>query len=95
VSTVEPSSPQGAGDPRAAAIERIKAKRRVWTTGATLLVVEAGLIAIWALTTPNGHFWPIWPAIGFVFAFGSQAWSVYGGRAISEEQIQREMDKGA
>ena len=82
-------------DARTQAVARIKAKRRVWTSGATFLVVEAGLIVIWALTTPNGHFWPIWPAIGFVLAFGSQAWNAYGGRAISEEQIQREIDRGA
>ena len=50
---------------------------------------------IWALTTPQGHFWPIWPALGFALAFGSQAWNAYGGRAITDEQIQRELDKGA
>ena len=28
------------------------------------LGMVALFIAIWALTTPDGHFWPIWPALG-------------------------------
>lgn len=28
------------------------------------LALVALLVAIWALTTPGGYFWPVWPALG-------------------------------
>ena len=29
------------------------------------LLVMAMLVAIWALTTPGGYFWPVWPMLGW------------------------------
>ena len=28
------------------------------------LALVALLVTIWALTTPGGYFWPVWPALG-------------------------------
>ena len=28
------------------------------------LMLMALLVGIWALTTPGGYFWPVWPALG-------------------------------
>ena len=28
------------------------------------LMLVGLLVAIWALTTPGGYFWPVWPALG-------------------------------
>ena len=28
------------------------------------LMLVALLVGIWALTTPGGYFWPVWPAMG-------------------------------
>lgn len=28
------------------------------------LVLAALLVGIWALTTPGGYFWPVWPMLG-------------------------------
>ena len=30
------------------------------------------LVLIWAVTTPTGHFWPIWPMLGWGIAVASQ-----------------------
>jgi hypothetical protein len=80
-------------DPRDAAIARIRAKRHVWTSAASFVVLELIFVAIWALGH-HGFFWPIWPAVGFALALAGQAYQAYGGGRITEEQIQREMENG-
>ena len=32
------------------------------------LTVMVVLVVIWALTSPGGYFWPMWPALGWGFA---------------------------
>jgi signal transduction histidine kinase len=34
------------------------------------------LIAIWALTTPGGYFWPIWPLLAFSLTVGIPGWII-------------------
>ena len=41
------------------------------------LVVMGLLVAIWALTCAPGHFWPIWPALGWGIGVASH-WSAAG-----------------
>jgi signal transduction histidine kinase len=41
---------------------------------ATTIVVV--LTVIWALTTPGGYFWPIWPAISLALVVGIPGWVV-------------------
>ena len=50
------------------------------------------LIVIWAVSGA-GEFWPIWPILGFGFAFASQAIAVYTHRGITEEDVQKEMER--
>ena len=52
------------------------------------------MIAIWALSG-GGYFWPIWVVFGLGIALITTAWQAYGPRdhAITEDEIQREMDK--
>ena len=52
------------------------------------------LIVIWA-ATGQGFFWPAFPIAAFALALATQAWHVYGDKPISEDQIQREMQRGA
>ncbi len=35
------------------------------------LLVMALLVAIWALTTPGGYFWPVWPMLGWGIGLAS------------------------
>lgn len=80
-------------DARAKALERIEARRSFWRQTAGFVLVEIGLIVIWALTNPQGHFWPVWPGVAFVLATIAGAWRVFGEKPITDEQIQREIDK--
>jgi hypothetical protein len=56
------------------------------------LVVNAVIVAIWALTGADS-FWPMFPiliwGIGLIF----HAQDVYGRHEITEEEIQREMER--
>lgn len=81
-------------DARAKALERIEGRRRFWRQTASFVFVEAVLIGIWAVTSNGtGHFWPIWPAIFFVLGTVSSGWRVFAEKPITDEQIQREIDK--
>ena len=35
------------------------------------LLVMVMLVAIWALTTPGGYFWPVWPMLGWGIGLAS------------------------
>ncbi|MDH4171169.1 MAG: 2TM domain-containing protein [Acidimicrobiia bacterium] len=81
------------GDPRTAAIRRIRDKRDLWTHLFIYVAVNTMLVIIWALST-GGYFWPMWSIMGWGIGLAAHAWSIYGaGRAITEEQIQAEIDK--
>ena len=77
-----------------AAIERIHAKRGFGRHAAAYVVVNLFLIAIWAITSRGGYFWPIWPLLGWAVGLGLHYWSVFFRRPISDDEIQRELGKG-
>ena len=73
------------------AIRRIKAKREFWGHLAVYLVVNAGLIVIWAMTSGD-YFWPVWPMLGWGIGLAAHAATVYfGPPQITEERINREL----
>ena len=74
------------------AIRRLTAKRHLMQTGISFLGLTVVLIVIWAVSGA-GEFWPAFPMLAFAFAFASQAISVYTHRGISEEDIQKEMER--
>ena len=81
-------------DAREQALRRLKAQRafrNLLLTATGILVV---MIAIWAISG-GGYFWPIWVAFGLGIALITTGWQAYGPRerAISEDEIQREMDR--
>ena len=77
------------------AISRIRAKRGFWWHFGIYLVVNAFLVGVWALTW-TGYFWPGWVMFGWGIGVVSHGLAVYvGGRPISEERIQKEIDRGA
>lgn len=50
-------------------------------------------VALWAQSS-SAFFWPIWPAISWGIGLYAHATHVFGWvRAISEEQIQREIHR--
>ncbi|MDH5374011.1 MAG: 2TM domain-containing protein [Acidimicrobiia bacterium] len=79
---------------REAAIKRLKGKRDFKSHLATYVVVNSMLVAIWALSG-RGYFWPIWPMAGWGIGLVLNAWTVYFQKPISEDEIRREMERGA
>lgn len=78
-------------DPRAAAIQRIKARRDYWRHLAVFVIVNATLIVVWA-TSGQGYFWPAWVLVGWGIGLLFHTWDVFG-RPISEDDIRREMNR--
>lgn len=54
------------------------------------VVVNAFLVAIWAMTTA-GFFWPIFPIVGWGIGVLANAWDAYGSDEPTERQVNREM----
>lgn len=75
------------------AIERLRNKRAFRQHVVSYVVVNAVLVGVWAVTGA-GYLWPIW-VIGF-WGIGlvMHAWTVYGEKPITEDEIRREMGKG-
>jgi len=76
------------------ALKRLKAQRSFRALLITAIGVLALMVAIWALSG-GGYFWPIWVVFGLGIALIATAWQAYGPRerGITEDDIQREMDK--
>jgi hypothetical protein len=77
-------------DIRKLAIDSIKRKRAFRQTLFAYLIVNALLIAIWALGD-QGYFWPGWVLAGWGIGLAFQGYGAYRGRRIiGEDEIQRE-----
>ena len=90
-----PTEPAGDEALRKRAIHRLRKKAEFRSHLTAYLLVNAFLVVIWAVTSPGGYFWPIWPMLGWGVGIGFHAWETFGParREITDEQIRREMDK--
>lgn len=79
-------------DPRQAAIQRLTSRREFKRHLVVYVIVNAFLVAIWSVAS-GGYFWPVWPIAGWGIGLAVHGWIVYGERPITEEEIQREMEK--
>ena len=57
------------------------------------LAVNATLVAIWAITSDGGLFWPIFPILGWGIGLAANAWDVYGRKPITEDEIRQEQER--
>lgn len=78
---------------RAAAVERVKAKRDFKNHLGAYLIVNALLVIIWA-ASGAGYFWPVWPIAGWGVGLAFNAWAVFIQKPISEDDIRRELERG-
>ncbi len=84
------------GDARSQAIKRLKRKREFRGNVVTYLFINAILWAIWALSGAEINDtvpWPTWVSGIWGVFLVLHAWRVYGERTISEQDIQREMNR--
>lgn len=77
---------------REAAIARIREKRDFTTHLFVYLAVNTLLIVVWVMSG-RGYFWPVWPLAGWGIGVAIHAFETFR-RPISEEAIQKEIDKG-
>ena len=75
------------------AIQSLKKKRDFKTHLLMFVAVNAVLVVIWALTNPDGLFWPIFPILGWGIGVVFNIWDVYMPERMTEERIQREMQR--
>lgn len=78
---------------REAAVKRLKEKRDFWQHLVVYVLVNGLLIVVWWVTNRPGHFWPLWPLLGWGIGLAMHAWETFR-RPISEEAIRKEMEKG-
>ena len=80
---------------RERAVKRLKKRRDFYGHILVYLLVNTFLVVIWAVTTPGGFFWPVFPLVGWGIGVVMNAWDVYVADEVDEvdeEKIQREMD---
>ena len=77
---------------REAAIERLKKRRDFRSHVVVYVVVNTMLVVVWAVSGA-GYFWPMWPILGWGVGLALNAWTVYGERPITEDDIRRETER--
>ncbi|HEU4513422.1 MAG TPA: 2TM domain-containing protein [Nocardioidaceae bacterium] len=78
---------------RERALKRLKKRRDFYAHVMVYLLVNAFIVIIWWMTSPGGFFWPVFPIVGWGIGVVMNAWDVYFGQNISEEDIQREIEQ--
>jgi hypothetical protein len=73
-----------------AARKRVERKRKFTADLAAYVVINAFLIAIWAITG-FGYFWPAWVIAGWGVGLLLDGWNVFFRRPISSEDIESEL----
>jgi hypothetical protein len=76
---------------RRLAIERIRKRSEFKAHVLAYVLVNAFLVAIWAVTGAN-FFWPIFPILGWGIGVAFNAWDVYRRPFPTEGQIQHEIE---
>ena len=72
---------------REQAIKRLKKRRDFHGHVLIYLMVNAFLVVIWAVTSPDGFFWPIFPIVGWGIGVVMNAWDVSFAQDIGEREI--------
>jgi len=78
---------------RERAVRRLKKRRDFSAHLLVYVLVNGFLIAIWAMTSDGGFFWPIFLLAGWGIGVVMNAWDVFRSDEFDEDQIRREMDR--
>jgi hypothetical protein len=78
---------------REKAIKQLKKRRDLRGHLLVYVLVNTVLVVVWALTNPDGFFWPVFPIAFWGIGVVMNAWDVYRGEEFSEPQIRREMER--
>jgi len=75
------------------ALQSLRKKQSFKAHVVTYLAVNAFLVVIWAVTTPDDLFWPVFPIVGWGIGLAANAWDAYGRKPITEEDIEAERER--
>src|SRR3954451_2248268 len=73
------------------ACKRVEGKRNLTSNFVAYVVVNAFLVAVWALTG-FGYFWPAWLIACWGIGLVLHAWEVFFRRPISDEDVRAELE---
>ncbi len=88
--------PQDEDGLRELAVKRLREKRDFHTHLIIYSLVNTLLIVIWlviGLVSGSWFPWVIFPICGWGIGLGAHAWTVYGRKDITEDEISREIQK--
>jgi hypothetical protein len=80
-------------DLREIALEQLRKKRGLQGHVIAYLTVNALFVGIWFVTMPGGFFWPIFPMLGWGIGLAFNVWDVYWPERLTEDRIEREMQR--
>jgi predicted membrane channel-forming protein YqfA (hemolysin III family) len=80
-------------DIREQARKRLEQKRDFKTHVFIYVLVNAALVAIWAIATPDALFWPIFVSLGWGIGVLGNAWDVYIRKPVTDAEIEREAQR--
>ena len=75
------------------AVRRLKKRRDFFAHLLFYFLVNAFIVIIWALTSSDGFFWPIFPMVGWGIAVVMNAWDVWSADEFTEDDIAREIQR--
>ena len=75
------------------AVQRLKKRRDFTGHVLVYLLVNAFLVVIWAVTSSDEFFWPVFPILGWGIGLAMHAWETYRREEFSEARVQREIDR--
>lgn len=77
-------------DVRATARKRIEERRGFVPHLIMFLVINAGLVVIWAATGTDNFFWPIFPLLLWGSGLLMHAWNAFFTKPITEAEVDLE-----
>jgi hypothetical protein len=76
---------------RTRAITQLKKRHDFWAHLLVYVLVNAFIVVIWFVTTPDGFFWPIFPIAAWGIGVVMNAWDVWRSDEPTEGKIAKEM----
>ena len=73
------------------ATRRIRNRREFHRHLVVYLLVNSLVVAIWAMTTPGGFFWPVFLIAAWGIGLVMHGWDAYADSDISDAEIDREI----
>jgi 2TM domain len=75
------------------AVTQLKKRRDFRGHLLVYVLVNTFLVVIWAVVDAHGFFWPVFPIVGWGIGVVMNAWDVYWRPPITEDDVQREIER--